>query len=180
MAKTRLFEVFDRKKGLKNFSSLDYARYKREFQTGQLLPKISREYGVTLADIRDLAKDPDHGLHMTFSSVIETMVGLELAKFGVMGLEVRRGPKGLDLLDAWGRGWDVKAPPSLSDRTFCSEIAFRSILRKYRIHNKPIGILLCISFLHWQDYLQLEELLAHELSLEQKFHLRQVAIQGFL
>ena len=179
MAKTRLFDLADRKKDLKNFSTLDYNRYKQEFRSGQLLPRISCEYKVTLADLRELAKDPDHGLHMTFSSVIEAMVGLELAKFGVMGIQVRRGPKGLDLVDAWGRGWDVKAPPSLNDRDFKPEIPFQSILRKYRIHSEPIGILLCVSFLLWADYLQLEDLLAQRLSLEQKFHLRQVTIQGF-
>lgn len=163
------------------YQSLNYACYEDAFQNGTLKKKIEAAYNIGEEALEELAEDPDHSGQVTLSSLIETMVALELEQDYVFGgLQVSRGPAGLDLEDGWQRKWDVKTPPYLPKYGgFHLASAVESVVRKFeRFSGKPIGILLCVSFMRLEDFFELDKGLLKALTVEQRFHIRPVHIKG--
>ncbi|CAK8163346.1 hypothetical protein CAXC1_330106 [Candidatus Xenohaliotis californiensis] len=162
------------------YEYLNYDNYRNAFNSGHLLNKISSIYNKSVEIIMSMASDPDHGGKITISSLIETMVAFELERDGIMGITVSRGPKRTDLKDGWNRLWDVKAPPRVMGR-FDANAACKSILHKFSEFVKNnIGIFLCVSFMNPSDYLVLLNELSNSIDDSQKYHIRQINIEGVL
>jgi hypothetical protein len=163
--------------------NLNYELYVKAYKDNILASKIAEHFNKSVEYVIKLASDPDHGNQTTVSSFIEAMVALELEQDGIMGLSVGRGKKETDLIDGWGRMWDVKAPPTLKKINFNIEVkeAIHSVIKKLQEFPKGnLGILLCVSFLNKQDFLIFESKLKPELSENQRFLIRLVHIEGVL
>jgi hypothetical protein len=165
------------------YQPLEYKLYVQAFKDGILESRIAKHFHVPSELVRQLASDPDHGGEQTVSSFIETLVALELEKDGILGISVSRGAAKTDLIDGWGRMWDVKAPPSIEVINFDTEVkkAVESVVRKLEeFPEGNLGILLCTSFLYQKDYIKLQEQLRGALTERQKFLVRSVHIEGVL
>ncbi|WGK69158.1 hypothetical protein P0082_11850 [Candidatus Haliotispira prima] len=163
--------------------TLDYECYVQAYKNGTLAAAIAKHYHVSIDRVRKLAGDPDHSGEETVSSFIETMVALELERDGILGLSVGRGEKETDLLDGWGRMWDVKAPPTIPQVSFDVEVekAIESVLKKLKeFPAGNLGILMCTSFLAEKDYVEFQAKLKGALTDNQKFLVRLVHIDGVL
>lgn len=164
-----------------DFQTLDYKKYRQAHREGRLEELIAAKYGETIEEVRKLSSDPDHGGRITISSLLETMVAFQLEQNGVLGCTVMRGPSRTDLKDGWGRKWDVKTPPYIDGIGFNEESAIDSVLRKLdEFPSGDVGILLNISFLKKENYLNLQEQLQTRLTDSQKFLVRQVVVEGVI
>jgi hypothetical protein len=165
-----------------NHQQLDYERYKRAFEDGTLIKKIAEVYSTSEEEILKLSVDSGQGGKVTISSMLETMVALELEHDGILGIDLQRDmERTIDFVDGWGRKWKVTIPPYIPGIGFHTEDAIDVITRQFERFGKvAIGIFICISFMRMSDYKDLQSKLVSRLSQEQRFHVRQISVRGVL
>lgn len=161
------------------FSSPQYEQYLRFFIEQAMGKKMMlQDQSVReAAYLESLMFDPDHG-EITPNSRQEALIGLEAVRRGFISAPVMRGGKFIEFYDGCGKPWDVKSFPASPD--FKISVLVKSIKDKLEssstLTDRPIGILLDVTFASIYKHVQLWRELHEVLNAEQLSRIVEVVL----